>query len=33
MIAAAYNGHSDVVALLTEKGADIQAQDNVRGDT
>jgi ankyrin repeat protein len=30
LIAAAYNGHSDVVALLAEKGANIQAQTNVR---
>jgi hypothetical protein len=29
-MAAASNGHSEVVALLAEKGANIQAQDNVR---
>ena len=27
---AAYHGHSEVVALLAERGADIQAQNNVR---
>jgi hypothetical protein len=27
---AAYHGHSKVVVLLAEKGANIQAQDNVR---
>ena len=31
LIAAASNGQSKVVALLAEKGANIQAQDNVRG--
>ena len=31
LILAAYNGRSEVVALLAEKGANIQAQDNVRG--
>ena len=30
LIIAASNGHSEAVALLAEKGANIQAQDNVR---
>jgi hypothetical protein len=30
MIAAAFHGSSKVVALLAEKGANIQAQDKVR---
>ena len=30
LIAAAFNGYSEVVALLAERGANIQAQDNVR---
>ena len=29
-MAAAFYGYSEVVALLAEKGADIQAQSNVR---
>ena len=32
-MAAASNGRSEVVALLTKKGANIQAQDDVRGNT
>jgi len=27
---AAFNGHTEVAALLIERGADIQAKDNVR---